>query len=95
MGLHDDFVDKALASPEWEKIRDELCTEYENPDVLDLGGGLSMWSDGDVKMQGQDDELFMKLCWYVNSGPGYCKDAPPKIQALLTRLGLRQDVDNW
>lgn len=92
VGTWDSWSSKIIENPEWEKIREELDPDdYPEPTKFNLGGGLSVWFGEGHRSPGRRDssELFMKLCWYVNNGPGYCEDAPEKIKILLRRLGVK------
>ena len=89
MSIHDEFVKTIVANPEWLVIRAELCPDEPEPEMIALGGGLSVGFGHAYPPEDQAKaELFSKLCWYVNHGPGYCEDAPPDVKALLRRLGV-------
>jgi len=94
MGLWDDWSSKIVDNPEWEVIRSELCVDESLdpvPRMVNLGDGLRFWY-GECTWtpeQRAKEELFTKICWYVNNGPGYCEEAPEHIKVYLRRLGLK------
>ena len=92
MSLHDDFINKVVTNPEWEKIRSELCTPIEQYEVTTFevkGGFIHFGKDNRTDKQFKNDDLFSRLCWYVNQGPGYCRTAPHNIKKYLKRLGVQ------
>lgn len=91
MGIHDDFLERVISHPEYEKIREELCTPEDQFTMVevDLGNGIKAFTGGANDPELTDNDwLFTKMCWYINNGPGYCADAPENIKVYLRRLGI-------
>lgn len=97
MGIWDEWSAKIIANPEWEKIRAELCSDPGEPEIVELvfGNGKHAGTlmigptKGESAEERRKNELWGSLCWYVNSGPGYCEEAPPEIKKLLRRLDVK------
>lgn len=95
MSIHEAFINKIISHKNWEVIREELCSEYEQDSWMEqihdnnhggriyIGGGTSS-EEASKKM-----DTHMELCWYINNGPGYCERAPEYIKKYLRRLGVK------
>lgn len=92
MGLYDDYIDKAVEHPEWEKIRSELCEDDSNYTITQLyndNGSSIYYGEGfETQLELKKSELFGNICWWISHGPYYCKTAPNHIKVYLKRLDL-------